>query len=114
MSKILDATCSALGVVTSEGVPVTDCEVLSEGKAASTGLMFMEGDKARYLPSSATDIKDAIEQITLALTEIANTLTAIGGGMTGPTTAPPPTLAASVVTINSKVTLLNTLKAGLK
>jgi hypothetical protein len=114
MSKILDATCSAAGTVSSEGVTVPAAEVLSEGNQSSSGLLFIEGEKARYLPSSATDIKTTIEKVCSALTEIANTLTAIGTGMTGATTAPPGTLATSVAAINTKVTELNTLKAALK
>ena len=128
MSKILDATCSPLGVVTSESTPVVSAQVLSEGKQISTGLLFIEGDKARYLTSNATDIKtslektvDALEDICTALSQIATTLTSIGAGMTGATTAPPPTLATDVTAINTKVTeitatkvLLNTLKGALK
>lgn len=114
MSKILDATCDATGLVTAEGVPVSECEVLSEGKQASAGLMFMQAGKARYLTSSATDIKATLDAVTAALTEIATTLTAIGAGMTGPTTAPPPTLPTSVITINAKVTELTQLMGALK
>lgn len=128
MSKILDATCSATGVVTAEGSTVESAEVLSEGNQASSGLLLMEGNKARYLTSSATDIKETIEKLIQvlddlgpALTQIATTLTSIGAGMTGPTTAPPPTLPADVIELTSKVTSLtatkaelNTLKGALK
>lgn len=114
MSKILDATCSASGVVSCEGVQVSDAEILSEGNQESSGLLFLDESRVRYFPSSATDIKTAIEKINAALTEIASTLTAIGAGMTGPTTAPPGTLATSVTTINTKVSELNALKAALK
>lgn len=120
MSKILDATCDASGKVTADGVVVTVAEVLSEGKQDSEGLLFLEGDQARYLPSSATDIKTTIEKaikilddLGPALTEIANALTAIGTGMTGPTTAPPGSLPTSVSTINSKVSALNATKSEL-
>lgn len=120
MSKILDATCDDEGLVSAEGVEVPAAEVLSEGNQSSTGLLFGEGDKWRYLPSSATDIKTTIEKLVLAIekiadstTQIATTLTSIGAGMTGPTTAPPPTLAADVITINTKVTELNAVKSEL-
>lgn len=120
MSKILDATCDSSGKVTADGVQVPGAVVLSEGKQASSGLLFMEADKKTYLPSSSTDIKTTIEktvdlltELNSALTEIATALTAIGGGMTGPTTAPPPTLPTSVATINAKVTALNTVKTAL-
>lgn len=120
MSKILDATCSAVGVVTADGVPVPAATVLSEGKQSSNGLLFLDEDKARYLTSSATDIKTTIEKLAdtitslnTALTQIGTTLTSIGAGMTGPTTSPPPTLAADVIAINGKVTELNAIKATL-
>lgn len=114
MSKILDATCNAAGMVSVGSVQVPAAIVLSEGKQASAGVLFMDGDKAWFMPSSATDIKATLEQVTAALTEIANALTAIGTGMTGPTTAPPGTLPTSVATINEKVATLTQLKEALK
>lgn len=120
MSRIFDATCDATGKVTADGVIVTSAEVLSEGKQASEGLLFMEGDQARYLTSSATDVKTTIENlidvltdVTAALTKVSTTLTSIGAGMTGPTTAPPPTLPTDVLDITSKVTSLTAIKATL-
>lgn len=127
MSKILEATCSASGVVTSDSLTV-EAEVLSEGNQASSGLLILEEASAWYLTSSATDIKStlervasALEDLESALTTVANTLTAIGAGMTGPTTAPPPTLATDVSSIISKVAevtatrgQINTLKDALK
>lgn len=128
MSKVLAATCNATGVVTAESVVVPDAVVLSEGKQASSGTLLMDEDKAWYMASSATDIKTTLEKniaalddLTSVLTTIANTLTAIGTGMTGPTTAPPAALATGVVEILAKVTTLattktamNTLKGALK
>lgn len=128
MSKILDATCNPAGIVTSESVPVPAATVMSEGKQQSTGIMIMDKDKAWYLTSNATDIKTTIEKVnaalddlTAALTTISNILTAIGAGMTGPTTAPPPTLVTDVAQITTKVSsisatkaLLETLKGALK
>lgn len=114
MSKVLDATCNAASIVTSEGVPIPGAVILSEGKQQSSGVLIIDGDKYWYVASSATDIKETLTQVIAALTEIATTLTAIGAGMTGPTTAPPVTLATSVATINAKVALLTTLKGALK
>lgn len=120
MSKVLNATCDASGLVTAEGQTVPAARVLSEGKQASQGVLILEEDQANYLTSSAADVKTTIEKLIAAIesiadatTEIANTLTAIGAGMTGPTTAPPPTLATSVTTITLKVTALNSTKAQL-
>lgn len=114
MSKIMDATCSAAGVVTAQGVPVDVATVLSEGNQASSGILLIDGDKAWFFPSSATDIKSTIEQVADAITRIANLITLVGAGMTGPTTAPPPTLAADIAAINLVVTQLNQLKVALK
>lgn len=114
MSKILSATCSAAGKVTAGGVEVVGAIVLSEGKQASSGLAVMDGENVWYLTSSATDIKTTIEKLTDSLTKIANMITSIGAGMTGPTTAPPPTLAADVVALNLVITELTTLKGSLK
>jgi hypothetical protein len=114
MSKILSATCSADGKVTADGVEVVGAIILSEGKQASSGMAVMDGDKVWYLTSSATDIKTTIEKMADAITKIANLFTSIGSGMTGPTTAPPPTLVTDVLALNTLVTELNTLKAALK
>ncbi len=120
MSKVLDATCDAQGMVTAEGVQVPAASVLSEGKAASSGVLLLDQDKARYLPSSASDIAATIDKVVKvlddlapALTQIATILTSIGAGMTGPTTAPPPTLATDVLQITAKVTALNATKTEL-
>lgn len=121
MPKVLDATCGADGKVKVGSLEVPTAQVLSEGKQASSGLLIIEELKARYIPSSATDIKTTIEKVNVALTdlaaaltEISSALTAIGAGMTGPTTAPPPTLPTSVVTITTKVTAINATKSQLE
>lgn len=128
MSKLLEATCDASGVVTAEGVTVPAAEVLSEGKQASAGLLLLEGDKAIYLPSSATDIKTTIEKLITvidkvsdAVTKTSTMFTAVYSGMTGPTTAPPGTGPTDVVALTGYVTELaavktelNTLKGALK
>jgi len=114
MSKILEATCNATGVVSAEGVQVLDAIVLSAGKQSSSGLLFIQKDGAWYLTSSATDIASTLEKTADAITKIANLLTAIGAGMTGPTTAPPPTIATDIVAINAVVTQMNALKEALK
>ncbi len=114
MSKILDASCDASGKVTVAGQVITPVTILSEGKQASTGVVIIEDEKVFYVASSATDIKSTIEKLADTVTKIANVLTSIGAGMTGPTTAPPGTLASDVAAINANVTDLNTLKGALK
>ena len=114
MSKVLAATCNATGIVSAEGAQVLDAIVLSAGKQSSSGILIIQKDGAWYVCSSATDIKSTIEKTADAITKIANLLTAIGAGMTGPTTAPPPTMATDIVAINAVVTQLNALKEALK
>jgi hypothetical protein len=120
MSKALAASCTAAGVVMAEGVPVPAAEVLSAGQAASTGLLIIDGDKAWYFPSSAADISATITQtmavidkLNAVITQLGTTLTSIGAGMTGPTTAPPPTLPTDVIALNLKVTELTAIKTQL-
>ena len=120
MSKILSATADATGKVTAEGQLVPAAVVLSQGKQASSGLLIIEGDKAWYLVGmSVTDLVTTIEKsikilddLGPALTQITTILTSIGAG-TGPTTAPPPTLAADVLQVTAKVTALNATKSEL-
>lgn len=114
MSKILDATCSAAGIVTCEGATITEAQVLSEGKQASEGLLIIQNGKVYYLTLSVSDLKTTIEKLSAAVGQIASTLTSIGAGMTGPTTAPPPTLPTDVATLNSIKAELDTLKGALK
>ena len=114
MSKILSATCDASGKVTCEGVEIPEAIVLSLGKQASSGLLYIEADKAWYFPSSATDIESTLDEISKALEKIAAILQAIGAGMTGPTTSPPPTLATDLVALNMIKADVDTLKGALK
>lgn len=114
MSKILQATASQAGKVTADGVEVVGAIILSEGKQASSGVAVMDGDQVWYLTSSATDLKTTIEKLSDGLTKIGLLFTAIGAGMTGPTTSPPPTLVSDVAAINSLVIELNTLGEALK
>lgn len=113
MSKILEATCEN-GQVTAEGAQVPGATVLSEGVGASEGALLMEGDKKLYVTSNATDLKTTIEKVIAAINKIGTTLTAIGAGMTGPTTAPPGTLGADVAELTQIATELETLKGQLK
>lgn len=112
MSKILEATCISKAVKW-EGAPV-EATILSEGNGESTGVLLLEKDKAFYLTSNASDLKLTLDKLINALTKVTETLTAIGAGMTGPTTAPPPTLATNVAAVNLLVNELTTLKGNLK
>lgn len=127
MSKMLDASCVA-GVVTSEGVPVPTATILSEGVGPSSGVLLLDEDKARYIAKISPDLKATIEKLIDALTETASALNStvsaflsIASGMTGSTTAPPPTLAADLLPITTSASsitatkvLLETLKEMLR
>lgn len=120
MSRIIATTLVAPNIVMEGTFPIPTAQVLSEGKQASSGVLLMQGEECFYITSNATDIKTTIakissiiEDLNSALTQIATTLTSIGAGMTGPTTAPPPTLAADVLAITGKVTELTATKVEL-
>ncbi len=113
MSRMLEAACIG-GVVTVGALPVVGVTILSEGIGPSTGVLIMQGDELYYVAKTSPDLESTLTSVISALTEIATTLTAIGAGMTGPTTAPPPTLAVSVASITSKVVELTALKELLK
>lgn len=112
MSKILEATCISKQVKW-EGAPV-EAIILSEGNGESEGALILEKEKAFYIASNAADLKTTLEKVIDALTKVTETLTAIGSGMTGPTTAPPPTLATNVAAVELIVSELETLKGNLK
>lgn len=128
MSKILNASCDAAGVVKVGGITVPEAVVMSAGKQSSTGLVIVDKKNVKYLTLNTTDIESlidktssALDDVAAALNKIALTLTSIGAGMTGPTTAPPGTLVADVAEITSKAaeitvvkTQLDTLKGALK
>ena len=127
MSRALEATVSG-GVVKVGGLTITGAVIFSQGAADSSGILFLQDDKAYYFPNATDDLDSTLEQVITALgkavdsiNKIGTTLTAIGAGMTGPTTAPPPTLAtdvASLVTYAAAITTakteLETLKGALK
>ena len=120
MSKILAATCVA-GVVTSEGVPVPIAEIFSAGIASSEGLLILQNGNAFYITSNATDIEatldgvsDAITSLTATIAQLITTFGSFAAAMTGPTTAPPPTLAAELAVLTAKSAELTATKATLE
>lgn len=113
MTKVLQATCEN-GTVTVDGQEITPDLVLSEGVASSQGVLIIDGDKSYYVAKTSPDLKTTIEKTVDAVNKIADVLTAIGAGMTGPTTAPPGTLAADVAAIQATTTELTELGEALK
>jgi hypothetical protein len=109
MSKILDATANASGMVTADGVQVVGAIVLSEGKKASSGVAVIDGDKVWYLTSSATDIKDLIG----SMVEIINQIATIATGLDSVTTSPS-SQAAAIAQLQLMKTELEQTKELLK
>jgi len=114
MSKILNATCSAAGVVTCEGVEVPAAEVLSEGKQASSGILIIDGDKAWFIALSASDLKTTIDKVAQALTQAATGLNAAGGGLNALAPGSGAAVISAANQITPLVTELNQLKEALK
>lgn len=113
MSKVLPATCDATGKVTADGVVVTAAVVLSEGKQASSGILILEGDVVRYLPSSATDIKTVIEKLETILDDASAAFTSIGAQLTA-LGGDGATATAKATSLLATKALLTTLKGALK
>lgn len=115
MSSILNATCVG-GVVSSEGVPVVEAEILSKGVGASTGALLLHEDRAIYVTSNAADLETALTQIASALGQVATALTAISTSVCPP--GSPLSNAAAVASAATAVTTaqaaLTTLKGVLK
>lgn len=112
MAKVLQATCEN-GQVTCQGQEI-DATILSEGVGSSSGIVVIDEYNVYYVATTSPDLETTLTKTISAIQKIATTLTAIGAGMTGPTTAPPPTLAADVTEINGYATDLETLKGELK
>lgn len=113
MTKMLVGTCQA-GAVKVDGDLVTEAVILSKGIGASSGALFIDGEKVFYIPNNSADLETTLTKVIAAINKIATTLTSIGAGMTGPTTAPPPTLVADVLELTTLSTELSTLKGALK
>jgi hypothetical protein len=113
LAKVLEATCED-GIVTLEGQEIEVDLLLSEGVAPSQGVLIIDGNKTYYVARTSPDLKSSLETLTEAINSIADVLTAIGAGMTGPTTAPPGTLAADVTAIQALATELEDLGESLK
>lgn len=112
MSKVLNATCE-FGLIKVES-QIVDGEILSEGIGKSSGIVVIDKENLTYITSNATDLKETIVKLNDIVMKITEILTAIGSGMTGPTTAPPPTLATGVIEVTTMLVELNLLSEKLK
>lgn len=85
MSKILAASCEN-GVVTVDGQGV-DAEILSEGVAASEGIVVLEGESVTYIGKTSPDLKTLITDLDGLLTQLVTVLNILNAGLTSPGTA---------------------------
>lgn len=116
MSKILDATCAA-GIVLAGApvpLPVLPVTILGQGVGPSTGIVVIEEGTPTYIPNTSGDLAATLDTVISALGNITTSLAAIAASMTGPTTAPPPTLAVDLARITANAATLTTLRAILK
>ncbi len=107
------ATCEA-GVVKVGNYTISDVTILSGGVGSSTGLLIIDLDKCYYVPNATSDLELTLDKIVDSLTKIGAIFTSIGSNMTGPTTAPPPTLVADLLELNNIAIELEMLKGELK
>ncbi len=112
MARIIAASC-VNGQVTVEGVAI-EAEILSAGVASSQGVVILQDDNVWYVATNSVDLQSVIEKTAELVNLCATLFTSIGAGMTGPTTAPPPTLAVDVLNIQTKASVLDALKDNLR
>jgi hypothetical protein len=113
MSKILEASCVG-EVVTVEGIPLENVEILSEGLGQSEGALLMEGQKKFYITSSASDLSSTIDQIVEGLNKTVEGLNAAGGALNGIAGGAGTSTIAAATGIAPIIAALNTLKGQLK
>lgn len=114
MSKVLFAECDGSEKIFVDGLEVPDAVILSEGKQASDGILVIEGELVKYLTSSAADLKTALEKMAVGLDKVKASIDLLSTGLTGATSAAPPTLAVSLAEIDSVKTELEQLSGALK
>ena len=112
MNRIVDASCENK-ILKIEG-QIVDGMILTQGVGESEGVAFIDGEKVVYITSNSDDIKETLTKLNTAILKIGEILTAIGAGMTGPTTAPPPTLASGVIELTNMASELTLLSGKLK
>lgn len=113
MSKIRKASCVS-DIVSIDSKVVIGAEIFSDGMGESEGLLIQDEVNTFYFASNASDIKTLLTKLIDIVGKTNAILTNIGLGMTGPTTAPPPTLAADLLAIDAIKSELNILKENLK
>lgn len=118
--KALSATCENK-VVTADGVSVPAAEILSEGVGASSGVLIIDEDRAKYIADTTPDLKVALEKIIAALGQVSSALstlagksylTAATGGVPDPTAST--SWASNISELDNLASELTTLKGALK
>lgn len=112
MTKLLPATCEG-SEVTCEG-QVIEAVIVSQGSESSSGVVLIDSDKAYYIANISPDLSTIITDLSTMLNSIASLFTSIGSGMTGGSTAPPPTLASDVASLQNKISELDQLGENLR
>jgi len=80
MSKVLGASCVG-GVVSVQGFPIPNVELLSEGVAASEGILIIDEDRAYYVTNIGNDLDTTLIKLIAALDKIATALTKASDGL---------------------------------
>ncbi len=113
MSKALAATCEG-GVVSVGELEVPSPVILSEGIAASSGVVVLdEGEAPIYIAKTSPDLKTTLQQIVTALENVATALTALDAKPIG-TLPPAPSSSSAIAAITTAKSTLNTLAGNLK
>lgn len=109
MTRVLRATCDASGVVTCEGVTVPAARVLTAGKAASSGILILDEDRADYVATNTTDIEALIESVVEIVNKVVEITTSLDA-----VTLSPGAAAANIALLTTMATQLNLTKDLLK
>lgn len=114
MSKILNATCQGK-IVKVDGTAVPDAAILSEGEGSSVGVLVLDDGRKVYITSSALDLKETLQKVSDALSQVATALTSLDSKPVGGTgSAPVPTVGGNVTAINQAKAALDTLRGALR
>lgn len=112
MTKAVLAKCKDKKVNINE-VDIEVDFISSEGKAESSGVLFLDKEKSFFITNTIDDLKTTLEKISGALDKIASALTAIDGKPAG-TNPPSPVAASDILQIQSLKSDLDSLKDNLK
>ena len=84
MTKMVPATLDASGKVIIDGQPVEGAQLTGAGKAASSGVAFIDGTRVVYVILNGSDLKTLIEK----LAEITQQVATIATGLDAATNSP--------------------------